>query len=719
MKGVPNESLKPGSSSSIKIVHHRLSLKLLPQSHHLAATDRLNLIVQQEGLERITLFLSNAFQVSQCDRIEGTERSPLSFSIPQGISSGPGLEKASSRTQHIFLSLPKGVHSGQLIQIECAYKGVVNHPPVRSSHLKFVAPDQTVGHIGQEGVYLSGETQWYLHHPGALPTFQLEVSIPRGWDVVTHGKETSRQLQEETIHTTWDIQAKTEALTLVANHFIKHQRQWQGIELSTYLFPEDAKLSSVYLDAMEDYLTVYSKLIGPYPFPKFSVVENFFPSGLGMPSFTLLGSGVIKRRYVQPYALGHEIVHSWIGNWVYNDVEQGNWVEGLTTYLSNYYYEELTGTETQAIEQRRKMLLGYAVYVSPEEDYPLIDFQFKSEQKDNAIGYQKAAMVFHMLRREIGNDPFWKGIRHLVQQHAQAYATWRDLERSFSATSGRNLQEFFDQWVNRDGAPSLSIQDARVLPVEPTSSDRSEWHLTFQLQQQQEGLPFHMPVPLQIQLQDGSLMEHAVRVTKRKQAYQLRVDSVPKKIWIDPAFELFQRLSRRSLPPMLNLFVTDHAPTLVVPDRGNDAERQPYEQLAQRIVTRQEGKKMTRYSPNDQGVLAGSMLVLGGPSINSFTGWVTEACGNQVDLARESFSIGDQTYDAPDMALLVSCRSKIDPEKTVTLFYGLTPIAAGKVARLLFFYGWDSYVVFQNGRVKTRGDFETDLKPSEVSVDAS
>ena len=136
-----------------------------------------------------------------------------------------------------------------------------------------------------------------------------------------------------------------------------------------------------------------------------------------MPSFTLLGSGVIPRRYVQPYALGHEIVHSWLGNSVFNRFEQGNWVEGLTTYLANYYFEELEGTPADAMHQRRMMMLGYAVYVREEEDYPIRAFRYKTDQKDNAIGYQKTAMVFHMLRREIGEEAFWKGIRNVVSRH--------------------------------------------------------------------------------------------------------------------------------------------------------------------------------------------------------------------------------------------------------------------------------------------------------------
>ncbi len=90
-----------------------------------------------------------------------------------------------------------------------------------------------------------------------------------------------------------------------------------------------------------------------------------------MPSFTLLGSGIIKRHYVQPYALGHEIVHSWIGNAVFNRAERGNWVEGLTTYLANYYWHELMGDRAQAQDQRRLMVQGYNLHVPPERDYPV------------------------------------------------------------------------------------------------------------------------------------------------------------------------------------------------------------------------------------------------------------------------------------------------------------------------------------------------------------
>jgi len=183
-------------------------------------------------------------------------------------------------------------------------------------------------------------------------------------------------------------------------------------------------------------------VLGPYPFRRFSIGENFFASGLGMPSYTLLGAGSIRRHYTQPYALGHEIVHSWIGNHVFND-HGGNWAEGLTTYLANYYWHEMNGDLQKAREERRMMLLSYAVYVPPDQDYPVVRFKRKSDQHDNAIGYNKAAMVFHMLRREIGGDRFFAALRTLVAEYGaggSAGGSWRRSSAGYPrATSARSL----------------------------------------------------------------------------------------------------------------------------------------------------------------------------------------------------------------------------------------------------------------------------------------
>ncbi len=718
----PPDSAAP---ADIELEAHDLAVELRPEPHGLSATDRLSLRVRRAGLLRAVFSLNPALEVQRLVERRGTEDHPLAFRVErQRASSASG--EAGQREQRIVVEFGRPAARDELLVLEWTYRGVINEPPREPRQLRFVTPSETAGHIGAEGVYLSGETHWYPDWPGSLPTFRVRVTVPEGWEAVTHGREVARSVGPKTVTTEWEVAAKTEALTLAANRFVKAQRAWkaasgQEILLATYLFPDEASLADAYLDAAARYLEVYTRLLGPYPFPKFAVVENFFASGLGMPSFTLLGSGVIKRHYVQPYALGHEIVHSWLGNWVFNDLETGNWVEGLTTYLANYYYEELTGTPEQARDQRRLMLYGYAVYVPAEEDYAVREFRRKSSQRDNAIGYQKCAMVFHMLRRELGEDAFWRGVRALIAERGGAFAGWPDLERAFARAAGRDLRWFFAQWIERPGAPHLRLAEAGVRPAagpdggfvvsgrirQVRGPDGSATGASASLAER----GYRLRVPLTLHLEGGQADEVLVDIAEGEQTFSVPVAAKPLRLVLDPGFEVFRRLDRAELPPMLNLFVTDRPRSVVLPDNGTEAERAPYQALAARIAAKDPdggsgGHPRLVPAQEWEGRAAeGSVLVLGGPGINRTAAWAGLACGERVRIERDRFTVGGQTYREPTMAVLVSCRHPDRPGSVVTLFYGLTPAAAAKVERLLFFYGWQSYLVFRDGSVIARGDF--------------
>ena len=180
------------------------------------------------------------------------------------------------------------------------------------------------------------------------------------------------------------------------------------MQLATYLFPEDAHLADEYLDATARYLEAVHSHAGPIRSRHSRWSKTSSPADWACPRLRCWAAVVIKRHYVQPYALGHEIVHSWIGNAVFNRVDHGNWVEGLTTYLANYYWHEWSGDQAKLVDQRRLMLRGYNLQVPAERDYPRGSFTQKQDERDNAIGYQKAAMVFHLFRQEVGEEPFWR-----------------------------------------------------------------------------------------------------------------------------------------------------------------------------------------------------------------------------------------------------------------------------------------------------------------------
>ena len=82
-------------------------------------------------------------------------------------------------------------------------------------------------------------------------------------------------------------------------------------------------------------------------------MENFWETGYGMPSFTLLGQQVIRFPFILHSSYPHEILHNWWGNGVFVDYAGGNWCEGLTAYLADHLIAEQRG---QGAEHRRAIL---------------------------------------------------------------------------------------------------------------------------------------------------------------------------------------------------------------------------------------------------------------------------------------------------------------------------------------------------------------------------
>jgi aminopeptidase N len=569
---------------------------------------------------------------------------------------------------------------------------------------------------------LSGESQWYPDVIGSFSTYRVTAQIPRGWTVVASGRKEGETTSEGKTASTWMVQNRSEAFTLVANKFVTTSREWksptgQRVELQTHFLPDNVGLADEYLDATARYLDAYVRILGAYPFDKFAVVENFFASGLGLPSFTLLGSGSIRRHYVQPYALGHEIVHSWIGNSVFNRDDHGNWVEGMTTYLSNYYWHELVRDVPQAFEQRRMMLDGYNLYVRPETDYAVSRFLRKHDEKDNAIGYQKSAFVFHLLRQEIGDDPFWRGLKTFVSSYRNRPADWRSIEEVFSQESGQDLRWFFEQWVEQPGAPCVSLHDVHARRVKGEDG-RETWKLTVQIEQ--TGKPFRMAIPIRIVMEESTEIKSITLSLSQMSVAEFVLPDQPLRVELDPNLMTFRRLTRRQLPPMLNGYVTDQQRTVA---RAFSDPTSPLQQVMSRIADHElTGSRRTTVVSLKENSLPhdGSILVLaGGDQRQAVQSVVQESCGDRIVLGERDFMIDGQAYDGPKMAVLFSCHRANVPGSVITVLYGVTSGAVEKISRFLFYYGWHSYVIFQDGAVTKREVWQGSPDVKEVRIDAT
>ncbi|SLM46891.1 putative Peptidase M [Nitrospira japonica] len=720
------EPLHPSQVTSVQ--RHDLFVQLYPESHELIGRDRITLVRPgKQAVVRLslasTLVVQRVAEGSDDSTGHGLDRA-LPFTIERDV--------AAPQSQQVVIPLPDGMGENATTTLVITYQGVVNDPPREPRHLRFVTPSETAGHIGPEGVYLSSESQWYPDSQGSLSSYALRVALPKSWTAVTQAAvrrttacspDQCRQSDMALIEC--DPTRPSEALTLVANRFVVKERSWvatsgQPVRLATYLFPEDAHLADEYLDATSRYLDAYVGVLGPYPFETFAVVENFFASGLGMPSFTLLGSAIIKRHYVQPYALGHEIVHSWIGNGVFNRTDTGNWVEGLTTYVANYYWYELTSESFQARDQRRLFVRSYNLHVPPDRDYPVGRFMQKHDERDNAIGYQKTAMAFHLLRQEVGDQAFWKGVQTLISNYLGRHAEWHDLLLVFNETSGRDLGWFFRQWIERGGVPAPSLSRAVARPVDGGAAFDLDIGIT-----QAEPL-FRFPVQIRVRMDNG--LEHplTVHMTDAAHSATVRLPNRPVDVRLDPDSLLIRRIPRQSLPPTLNHYVTDIRRTVML--AGSIPPSHPYRELVARIEA-QEGRKgisdRAAIIPNAEAAQIppeGSVLLLGHDGKREIIQpLLATHCGTRVRLTESGIAIEGSDYDGPGTAVIATCHRADRPGSVLSLFYSATPEAAASVSRLLFFYGWNSVVVFKNGSVVSRGEWPGEREAGEqmeVAIDA-
>lgn len=521
--------LAPGAQAQ-DVVDHALRVTLAPDAGRIVAEDRLTL----------------------------PSPAPAAFSLHRSLSvvspdASLVATRASGPYQHYRVTPRAG---GRTVTLR--YEGALP------------AGDDGTG-IGRDNVYLDGEHAWFPRFDARL-TVSLTVTLPEGWLSVSQGRREGR---------TWVERHPQEEIYLVAARFTEYRRATPSGEALVLLRRPDPDLADTYLRATGRYLDLYSRLIGPYPYAKFALVENNRETGFGMPSFTLLGPRVIRLPFIPHTSFPHEILHNWWGNGVYIDLSEGNWAEGLTSYLADHLFAERAG---RGEEYRLSALLAYADYVTTERDFALQQFKARRGEVSQAVGYNKALMFFHMLRLRVGDRKFTAGLRRFYRTHRFEPARFSQLRTSMEAETGQDLAAFFEQWIARVGAPVLRLTDVR-------SEERSDgYHLRAVLAQTQDGPAYDLRVPIAIALEGREYAQEAtIAMTGKRAALDLRLPARPLRVEADPRVDVFRRLDPAETPPSLAQLFAAQRPLFVLPAGAPAALRAGYENLAKQWSTRQEG----------------------------------------------------------------------------------------------------------------------------------
>ncbi len=450
------------------------------------------------------------------------------------------------------------------------YAGTISEPENSEGQ----SPGVISGTGSDAGASLLPESFW---HPVLGTPFHYEVrlDLPAGWQGIVPGAPL-----DDSQRAYRSLAPSTELPLVAARFAVRETRMSDGTRVSVWLRANDnatdrsggilssepplseadEALAAHFLKLVPSYIARYSALIGAFPYPSYTVVENQLETGYAFPAFTLLGSSVIRLPFIQRSSLPHEVLHSWWGNSVEVDYERGNWCEGLTTYLADRAFQIEDG---QGPTYRRKTLQGFQDFVSAEHDFPVRRFVSKNDQGSQAVGYGKVMMIFGMLENHLGSEVFFRALSRFYRDYRFRMASFADLQGAFEQEAAHSLEAFFGPWLDQTGAPSVTLDDATF----------RDGRLRFTVTQTVPAgdRPYLLPIRAQLRMRDGSVRMLPVTLSSesaRPASFEFTFEPGAEALRfdLDPGFEIFRRLYPEEMPLSFSkVFAEEREITISVP----------------------------------------------------------------------------------------------------------------------------------------------------------
>jgi len=301
-----------------------------------------------------------------------------------------------------------------------------------------------------------------VDNPADKASVDFVVTAPAHYSVIANGiKKAETLLAKSTKQTYW---SETEPISTkimvigVADFAIQHQADVKGIPVYSYVFPQDSVKGFKSYAYAKEILPFYINKIGPYAYKKLANVQSKTIFG-GMEN-----AGAIFYFEDSPGSrdveslIAHEIAHQWFGDAASEKNFYNLWLsEGFATYLTHYYLENKYGIDTL----KKRLIADRAKVIAFEKQRltPVVDTTVKDNYMPllNANSYEKGGWVLHMLRRKLGDDVFWKGIRQYYAKYNGGNANTDDFRKVMEQASGKDLAVFFKQWLKTAGHPVLKV----------------------------------------------------------------------------------------------------------------------------------------------------------------------------------------------------------------------------------------------------------------------
>ncbi len=458
--------------------------------------------------------------------------------------------------QEIQIYLPEEASVGDTVALEVNYvafpeknSGEGSAAITDTKGLYFIDPMDTIP--GKPTMlWTQGETQhsskWFptIDRPNERLTHDIWLTVPDSMVSISNG----RLLKQESLgngmrkdHWKMDLPHAPYLVAIAVGDFAKVTASHGDLPLGYYVEKGFEKGAAKVFASTPEMISYFEKRLGvSFPWQKYDqiVVRDFVSGAMENTTASIFMEELLldEREALDSewdYIIAHELFHQWFGDLVTAESWSNLTLNEAFANYSEYLWNEKRYGQDQA---DLKLVVEKEGYLAEADAEPkeLIRFNYAdAEDLFDAHSYNKGGLVLHMLRRELGDAAFFKGLNLYLTQHAFQAVEAHDLRLAMERVSGRDLNWFFNQWFFAKGHPELK--------VEVDYSQPENLLLRFsQVQDLNETPVFQLPIT--ISWYEGEVRKtKIVQVTKEEQELVLENGSPVSLVYVNEGQEILMK----------------------------------------------------------------------------------------------------------------------------------------------------------------------------------
>lgn len=370
-------------------------------------------------------------------------------------------------------------------------------------------------------------------YPNDRMTFDMSLTVPQRFSTIANGDLVEQKaLPDNMRRDRWVLNkphasylagfAAGEFTATVENYT---RRDGSVVPLAYLVEPQFAQHAKLIFGETPDIMRFMERNLGiNYPWSNYKQVSvrEFTARGMENTTATIMYDKLqhddrARLDFTGRTLIAHELAHQWFGNLVTSQ----NWAnlalnEGFASYFERLYLEQqisIADAQAHAIEARdaylaqAKTLQRPIIWHGYSDPYDVFDRHT----------YQKAAMVLHQLRFELGDDVWWRGVRQYLATNSFGQVEIDDLQRAMEQAAGKGLGGFFQQWYRRPGHPELEVRQTYY-------ADRGVYEVEVKQVQDSTSIgDFGFDVDIEVNIPGAAAWVSRYRVASRDTTYRFAI----------------------------------------------------------------------------------------------------------------------------------------------------------------------------------------------------